>query len=103
MSDQWVAPFANRMVVWDQFAKEPVMITNGTCIHDHSSPEAFKLAHPDNAPCKFTPCEGVVVRVISACEGVPFIAWTYRKIRAGDLKVIPGTKLPMNLDDLPRI
>jgi hypothetical protein len=60
--------------------KEYVRITNGECAYDHSSQVAFKASHPDNAECKFIPSEGLAIRMVGIIDGIPSLAYTYRKV-----------------------
>ena len=77
--DSWIKPFEMGMTCYDKQAKEFVHITNGLCILDHSSPEAFKTAHTSG--CIYAPSEAVALRVIGNTKnGDPIIAFTYRGV-----------------------
>jgi hypothetical protein len=80
--------FGTNVVVYDEHAKELVLITNGKCTLDHSSPEAYAVTHnhPDRGHgCIYEPSEGIAVRSFvnfmpTNNEVTVQLAWTYRAI-----------------------
>lgn len=82
--DTWLAPFKMNMVCFDKHSKEFVRISNGKCVLDHSSPEAFKAAHVDG--CVYVPHEATALRVVGATKTRdPIIGYTYRAVNVADL------------------
>ena len=83
--DTWINGFEMSQTCYDKQAKEIVHITNGKCTLDHSSPEAYKVAHSNNG-CIFSPHEAAALRVVGTTKnGDPIIAFTYRAVIADQL------------------
>jgi len=80
----------NRMV-YDKHAKEIVMITNGACVHDHTSRENYGKTHGNNQACQFAPSEAIALRAFLD-NGKAVIAWTYRAVNPCDLEPINDEK-----------
>lgn len=85
-------------VCFDTEMKEHVLITNGECVLDHSSPEAYKKSHEGHDECVYAPHECIAIRcigteVIEATDSiVPLCAWTYRGCNPEHLKETDITK-----------
>lgn len=97
-------------VVFDEHAKEYVMVTNGKCVLDHSTPDAFRtshigtpLTHPDlpgraliPVECQYAPSEAIALRVLTSDGGKVSVGWTYRTVDPCDLR-------PLKADDEQRV
>ena len=85
-------------VCFDTEMKEHVLITNGTCVLNHTNSDAFKVAHEGMADCVFKPCEAIAIRcigteVIGATDSrVPVCGWTYREVNPDHLRKSEVTK-----------
>jgi hypothetical protein len=100
MADRWTKDkdgkqFGTNVIVWDSHAKEHVLITNGKCTLDHSSPEAFAVTHnhaEHGNGCLYEPSEGVAVRPLVSFMPTDNsvtvqLGWTYRGLNPELLKV----------------
>lgn len=101
MADTWVDGFGSGQVCYDNYAKEYVKITNGTCVLDHSSREAFKKSHDERAAitgqcgCVYVPSEAIALRCVGVIgKGDPVIAFTYRKVDHTHLTPAPTMAFP---------
>jgi hypothetical protein len=79
-------------VCFDTEMQEHVLITNGTCVLDHTDSDAYKNAHEGLKDCVYKPCEAIAIRcigteVIGATDSrVPVCAWTYRGVNPDHLR-----------------
>lgn len=93
--DTWVnEQMKTNCVVFDRSRKEFMLITNGKCILDHSSPEAYEKAHDDCdgkvCGCKYRPYEAIVLRIIGFTKTRPIYGWSYITIpEDADLEPAP--------------
>lgn len=82
--------FAGGLLCWDRDAKETVRVSNGTCIHPHSTAEYD--GHMAEGGCVYAPSEAIAVRVIgwkrTKKGSRPVVAYTYRGVRAESLSVL---------------
>jgi hypothetical protein len=84
---------ANR-VVFDSHAKEYVVVSNGKCTLDHSSPEGFRTSHQQIGEfsgcreCEYAPSEAIALRPFVA-NGKVALAWTYRAVNPCYLEAVP--------------
>jgi len=75
--DTWVdEKMKTNCVVFDRSRQEFMMITNGKCVLDHSSPEAYAKVH-NGCGCKFRPHEAIVLRIIGFMKTRPIHGWSY--------------------------
>ncbi len=92
MGDKWTNDkLKTNCVAFDKHAKEYVMVSNGKCTLDHSTPEAFKFSHQHNDGtngCFYEASEAIALRPFVESDSV-LIAWTYRKVNQEDLQVVP--------------
>jgi len=73
-------------IAFDIKHKEYVLITNGRCIKDHSSPEAFVASHKED--CVYAPNEAIALRMIPEVHSGPTLVWTYIGVNAEDLSTV---------------
>ena len=66
-------------IAFDKIAKEHVLISNGTCTLDHSTPEAYAIAHKGKT-CVYAPSEAIAIRYLGYHKGKPILGWTYRGV-----------------------
>lgn len=82
ITDGWrvkrLPTFGMNRVMFDSQAKELVLVTNGACILDHSSPESFQRSH-NGCECQYAPSESIALRPIIS-DGKVSLAWTYRAV-----------------------
>lgn len=71
-------------IAFDKEAKEYVLITNGKCRLDHSSPEAYAQSH-NGKECQYVPSEAIALRTLGLHHGKPIIGWTYRQVKMESL------------------
>lgn len=93
MADTWVNDkLKTNCIAFDSENKEHVMISNGRCTLDHSSPEGFKAAHEKDGKmcgCCYEPSEAIALRVLGFhAEAKLTIAWTYRKVNPKHLSPV---------------
>jgi hypothetical protein len=84
--------FATGVTCFDWHAKEEVVISNGKCILDHSSSDAYAVTHADSG-CIYEPSEAVALRVSVDHKHFDHethvaVSWTYRAVTAEDLTVV---------------
>jgi len=91
--DIWIDPqLQTNRVAFNKDTKEFIIVTNGTCILDHSSPEGYAKDHI-NCGCKYRPHEGIVLRIIGFEDDIPIHGWTYVSIPKGaNLEPAPANK-----------
>lgn len=90
MSDNWINnKLAMNCVAFDSENKEHVLISNGSCMLDHSGTEGYRAQHigRDGKPCGclYAPSEAIAIRLLSMEGGKPLIAWTYRRVNPAAL------------------
>lgn len=85
--------YRQNRVVYDQAAKEYVVVSNGRCVLDHSSPEKFARTHEHvvttmqtRRECQFAPSEAIALRPLISDAGKVSIAWTYRAVDPCELR-----------------
>lgn len=74
MADSWTSEVVNNELGVDTATDEFVLVTNGRCVLDHSTADAYAKAHTDG--CRFFPCEGLVF----VMEGDKLVSWQMRPI-----------------------
>ena len=106
MADTWVdEKLKTNCIAFDSENKEHVMISNGRCTLDHSSPEAFRLSHKredGSTGCCYEPSEAIAIRVIGTStldKAKLTLAWTYRKVDAKYLSPVDN----YNRDDFVKL
>jgi len=75
-------------VVYDEHAKEYVIVTNGSCLLDHSSADAFRASHNStdseymsmNGHCLYRPSEAIALRPVIMTGGKVVLAYTHRGV-----------------------
>jgi hypothetical protein len=92
VADTWVNDkLKMNCIAFDSENKEHVLITNGRCTLDHSSPDAFRESHKredGSCGCHYEPSEAIAIRVIGTNtldKAKLTLAWTYRGVNAKHL------------------
>jgi len=80
--------FALNVVLFDSFAKEPVLVTNGRCLLNHESPEGYAATHANG--CVFVQDEAIALRpfVDMSLHGAVRVGFTYRAVNAAYLETM---------------
>jgi hypothetical protein len=91
--DTWINPLlAANCCAFNKDTKEFVLINNGICTLNHSTPAGYAKDHV-NCGCRFRPFEGIVLRIIGFEKCRPIYGWTYISIpKEANLEPAPGNK-----------
>jgi hypothetical protein len=94
------ADVATNKLAYDHENKEIVLVTNGTCVLDHSSRGNFAESHK-TCGCRFEAFEAIAPRVcgVHIDNGRPIMAWVYKHVRDEHLTPCEG----MSLEDFLKL
>lgn len=97
IKDKYGKPFGTNVAVYDRASKDIVLISNGVCTLDHTSPDAYKLSHAASVGCVYAPSEAVALRVIGERKrrkrkSEPLVAWSYVGVRPENLCVVSSDR-----------
>lgn len=82
MMDRWISPVKVNEIGRDALDGRYVLVTNGDCVLDHSTQDAYQKAHAATG-CQFRPCEGLVFEM----DGTLLVSWSMENVR--DRELVP--------------
>jgi hypothetical protein len=80
--------FEMNHIYYDTFAREKVLVTNGTCVLDHESPNGFKEDHNGTSGCIYKALECFAIRAIIEPDGSISVGTVMRKVNHAYLEPI---------------
>lgn len=78
--------YQQHRVLFDEHAKEYVLISNGRCVLNHTDPKAYTESHK-GGECQYAHSEAIALRPFVS-NGKVALAWTYRTVNPCDLRPV---------------